>query len=238
MLDASLKKVRDAAAYVGIISHLYGQVPETELNPNRLSLTELEFREARRLNRPILIFIMGTEHPVTVANVERDPGKIEKLDVLRQEVKHSADDSMVYRVYREFNDFHEFEVAVTQSMAELHRHLEARAQAVQSSSSRRPSYLRQVVRIAPPQLIGRDQELATLVAFCLAPEVRESGDDSELTPRRYMLLRAPAWAGKSALMSTFVLTPPAELRELVCIVSFLLPLDLPVTILEPRLRQC
>src|SRR4051794_20870038 len=60
VIDSSLRKVRDAAAYVGIISRRYGQVPEDpSLNERELSLTELEFREARRLGRPILVFIMG-----------------------------------------------------------------------------------------------------------------------------------------------------------------------------------
>lgn len=48
VVDASLGKVCDAAAYVGVIGHSYGQIPDTDLNPERLSLTELEFREARR----------------------------------------------------------------------------------------------------------------------------------------------------------------------------------------------
>jgi hypothetical protein len=47
VIDSSLAKVRAAAAYVGVISRRYGQVPEDdEWNPERLSLTELEFREA------------------------------------------------------------------------------------------------------------------------------------------------------------------------------------------------
>jgi len=62
VIDSSLGKVRAAAAYIGLISHRYGNVPNSaELNPDGLSLTELEFREARRLGRPMLIFIMGSE---------------------------------------------------------------------------------------------------------------------------------------------------------------------------------
>ena len=65
VVDSSLRKVRDAAAYIGVISFRYGQVPDSaEGNPERLSLTELEFREARRLGRPMLIFIMGLDHDV------------------------------------------------------------------------------------------------------------------------------------------------------------------------------
>jgi hypothetical protein len=60
VIDSSLQKVRDAAAYLGIIGARYGNIPDSaEHNPERFSLTELEFREARALARPVLPFIMG-----------------------------------------------------------------------------------------------------------------------------------------------------------------------------------
>ena len=73
----------------------------------------------------------------------------------------------------------------------------------------RSAYLEQVRRIAPPKLIGRDSELADVAAFCL---------DEHRGP--YVWWRAPAWSGKSALMSTFVLRPPAIPTGRVRIVSF------------------
>lgn len=60
----------------------------------------------------------------------------------------------------------------------------------------RSQYRHQVERIAPLSLTDRSVELAELAAFCLAP----TGG--------YAWWRANAWAGKSALMSTFVLNPP------------------------------
>jgi hypothetical protein len=59
------------------------------------------------------------------------------------------------------------------------------------------AYLEQVRRIAPPQLIGRDTELAELARFSLDPGTA-----------RYAWWRAGPWAGKSALMSTFVVRQP------------------------------
>lgn len=60
----------------------------------------------------------------------------------------------------------------------------------------RSGYTEQVRDIAPAKgLIGRDTELAELTAFC-------AGDES------YVWWQATPWAGKSALMSTFVLHPP------------------------------
>src|SRR5258708_3661244 len=55
VIDSSLQMVRDASAFIGVISRKYGQTP----HPDGLSITELEFNEALRLDRPILLFIMG-----------------------------------------------------------------------------------------------------------------------------------------------------------------------------------
>jgi hypothetical protein len=125
VIDSSLRKVRDAAAYIGVISHKYGQIPDPGAgNPDGYSLTELEFREARRLGRPILIFIMGEDHDVKLADVERDPAKAAKLDAFRAGAKQVTAGSSVQRVYKEFSSLGEFEVAAAQSVAELRRFLD------------------------------------------------------------------------------------------------------------------
>ena len=65
----------------------------------------------------------------------------------------------------------------------------------------RSAYRKQVGRIAPPELVGREAELRELAAYCTEPGRGP-----------YVWWQAPAWAGKSALMSTFVLHPPAGVR--------------------------
>ncbi len=128
VIDSSLRKVREGAAYVGIIGARYGDIPDSaEHNPERLSLTELEFREARRLGRPVLLFIMGPEHDVKERDVESDPEKRRKLGDFREDAKRIAANSQVHRVYKVFNSLSEFEVAATQSVAELRRYLDERA---------------------------------------------------------------------------------------------------------------
>ena len=67
------------------------------------------------------------------------------------------------------------------------------------------AYLEQVRRIAPPELVGRHGELAELTRFCVAAGAGP-----------YAWWQAGPWAGKSALLSTFVLHPPPGVR----IVSF------------------
>lgn len=104
VLDSSLEMVRDAAAYVGVISRKYGQIPVCpKRNPKGLSITELEFDEATRLGRPILLFIMGDKHPVTEADIELKPAKRKKLEAFRKKAKLMSPDSKVHRIYEEFN---------------------------------------------------------------------------------------------------------------------------------------
>ena len=62
----------------------------------------------------------------------------------------------------------------------------------------RSAYRKQVERIVPPELVGREAELQELAAYCTEPGRGP-----------YVWWQAPAWAGKSALVSTFVLHPPA-----------------------------
>lgn len=88
MIDSSLQKVRDAAAYACIIGARYGSVPDSpECNPDGLSLAEMEFREARDLGRPMLVFIVGSDHEVKQRDVELDPGKRRKLEAFREEAQ-------------------------------------------------------------------------------------------------------------------------------------------------------
>ncbi|MFE9405409.1 hypothetical protein ACFYNY_27345 [Streptomyces sp. NPDC006530] len=70
-----------------------------------------------------------------------------------------------------------------------------------ATSAVRSAYWEQVRRIAPPELVGREAELAELAAFCTT----ESGP-------AYTWWRADAWAGKTALMARFALRPPAGVR--------------------------
>ncbi|MGW5066813.1 hypothetical protein ACWEQJ_11970 [Streptomyces cyaneofuscatus] len=68
----------------------------------------------------------------------------------------------------------------------------------------RSAYLSQVRRIAPERLQSRASEVDKLNHFCTDPE----------PGAQYMWWRAEAWAGKSALLSTFVLDPPPGVRVL------------------------
>ncbi|MBS1827997.1 MAG: DUF4062 domain-containing protein [Acidobacteria bacterium] len=80
LIEASLSMVREASAYIGVIGRRYGHVPRCRnRNPKKLSLTELEFNEALRLNLPTILFVMGPEYPQADTHREQNPSKQRQL---------------------------------------------------------------------------------------------------------------------------------------------------------------
>jgi tetratricopeptide (TPR) repeat protein len=188
LIESSIEKVRDSAAYIAIIGRRYGSVPECAENPDGLSLTHLEFREAVRLGRPILVFIMSADHLLAESGFEFDPGKRAKLDAFREEAKFAGGD--VHQVYKEFNDLASFATAATQSIAELRQMLEVAEPAPVDESDipaapalySRPRYL------GSHSFVGREAQLATLSDWA-----RPSGQHAVL------LFEAIGGSGKSIL---------------------------------------
>ncbi|XVS61801.1 hypothetical protein ACQPYE_26345 [Actinosynnema sp. CA-299493] len=84
---------------------------------------------------------------------------------------------------------------------------------VDAARSIRSAYLAQVQALAPNSIEGRNDELNALAAFC----------SSESTAENYLWWQAEAWSGKSALLSWFVLHPPAGVH----VVSFFITSRLP-----------
>ena len=125
LVDSSLQMVQDGWAYIGIIGHKYGQTPQDpKRNSTELSITELEFNEALRLDRPILLFVMGEEHHVLPRDVEPDAGKKEKLNLFRERAKLMRPGSQVHRVYAAFNSLEEFTRKAIHAAAGLRRYLD------------------------------------------------------------------------------------------------------------------
>lgn len=203
VIASSLQKVRDGSAYMGVISHKYGQVPECpDRNPDGLSLTELEFNEARRLGRPILLFIMGDDHTVKPADVELDPQKRERLKAFRESAKQLRSDSMLHRIYDVFNSVQEFERSAERSVAVLRNFLENRARSqsaiirsapVQPTPDlnpipRPPAFYAEPPYIGSHRFIGRMAQLETLNDWALPA-----------TPQPILLFEAIGGTGKSML---------------------------------------
>lgn len=195
VVDSSLQMVQDASAYVGVISRKYGQIPECpERNPDGLSLTQLEFNEARRLGRPVLLFIMGDDHLVKASDVETDPEKIKKLEAFREDAKHPRSDSSVHRVYRTFNNLHEFGLAATQAIATLRRHLQDAAPPTRPGKGgpdpipTPPAFYAEPPFIGMHDFVGRQAQLDMLNDWAAAAD-----------PHPILLFEAIGGAGKSML---------------------------------------
>ncbi|WP_176793407.1 DUF4062 domain-containing protein [Rhodospira trueperi] len=199
VLTESLRMIDDAAAYIGVISHKYGQIPpDPERNPDDLSITELEFNRALDLNRPILLFIMGEKHRVEPANVELDGEKRRKLEAFRERAKQMGHGSRLHRVYVVFNSLEEFGEKVGPAIGNLASDLEPRAAApdpvaLASASPRAPhppAFHAVPDYIGSHRFLGREQELRALDAWAGAM-------DADAPP--LMLIEAIGGSGKSIL---------------------------------------
>ena len=174
IIDSSLQMVGDSAAYIAIISHKYGQIPKcAKRNPRNLSITELEFDEAQRLNRPTLLFIMGEKHQVMPGNVETNASKRRKLSAFRERAKKMTHDSQVHRIYATFQSLEEFKSQAIHAVANLRRYLDEQPSAVQDQSvivieaepntiPAPPDFYAEPPYIGSHEFLGRQAELERL----------------------------------------------------------------------------
>jgi Domain of unknown function (DUF4062) len=109
----SLEKVEKSQVYIGIFALRYGFIKDDPLrNPDRLSVTELEYRHALKLGIPTLIFIAKKSHQFEEDQIDFDPEKREKLKRLKDELGSSV-------IAGFFNDPAELRSLVLQSLHEL-----------------------------------------------------------------------------------------------------------------------
>jgi len=109
IIESSLDMVEKAHAYVGIVSHRYGGVPEDKKrNRDNLSITELEYRRALERGIPVYMYLMGEDHPVKARDVEAT----EKLQELRADAKKRS-------ICAEFSSVEQLKSLVLQSFHEL-----------------------------------------------------------------------------------------------------------------------
>lgn len=200
VLDSSLEMVQDSEAYIGVISHKYGQTPKCpERNPDQLSITELEFNEALRLGRPILLFIMGEKHQGIKKDFEQDPAKQKKLNAFRERAKKSSSASSVDRVYAVFENIADFEVKINRSLLELKEHLYSTFDTVEEETSPKNTNKDLIIPAAPAlyakpdyigshQFVGRQAELDSLSDWA-----------NRADPTNLLLFEAIGGTGKSIL---------------------------------------
>src|SRR5215472_7311791 len=173
LIDASLAKVDEADAYIGMISYRYGQMPNSaDRNPDKLSLTELEFRHALARGIPICMFIMHDDHPVPKHAVNKEGGSKKKLQAF---VRLAQKD----RIYAEFKSVEDLKAKAVQSLISLREALDKRALVDSSSSEntadpvppaqgktaptdRSPTALSNIPISVPRHFLGRDEALTAI----------------------------------------------------------------------------
>jgi tetratricopeptide (TPR) repeat protein len=157
LIAASLAKVDEADAYVGLISYRYGQTPVCqERNPDQLSLTELEFRRALARGIPICMFIMHDDHPVPRRAVGEERGAEQKLASFLQLAKKD-------RIYAEFKSVDDLKAKVIQSLIELRGVLEQMPEAGSSGDVTKTRHALTNIPISVPHhFLGRDDDLAAI----------------------------------------------------------------------------
>ena len=77
-LERSLLDVAACDLFIGIIAWQYGWVP-TAGNPERLSITEMEYRHAKKHGKPCLMFLLDENAPVQFKFVDFPPARIREF---------------------------------------------------------------------------------------------------------------------------------------------------------------
>ncbi|HRO52298.1 MAG TPA: DUF4062 domain-containing protein [Alicycliphilus sp.] len=91
-LDKCLRDVRDSDVYIGLFAWRYGYVPRAG-NPQRRSVTELEYLEAKKHKKPCLIFLTDNRAPwppdqMDSTTGDNDSGK--KIAALRKALREKG----------------------------------------------------------------------------------------------------------------------------------------------------
>jgi len=85
-LKFTLQKVYVADVFVGILGDRYGAIPDDPDNPDRLSIGELEYREAIRQGRPCLMFVRDPDASARPGAIEAKEEQA-KLSAFRERIR-------------------------------------------------------------------------------------------------------------------------------------------------------
>jgi hypothetical protein len=120
IITNSLAMVDEAHVYVALISHYrYGQVIEdAEMNPQGLSVTELEYRRAEQLGLPLCIFLQDESVLALPSDVLKEAANFDKLMAFRARASDAR------RINARFGDAKDIKASLTQSLARLKNVLE------------------------------------------------------------------------------------------------------------------
>lgn len=197
-----LKDVEDADIYVGLFAFRYGYVPpENHGNPNKLSITELEFRHAEALKKPCLTFFVDekTPWPNVFSDAYHADDKGKRIKTLRQHL-------LSEKLASSFSAPHELSTLVLAAVA---KHLNVG----KSSEPTHPTEAAEAATVfwdiekqgSPyPGLLHFTRKYAP-VFFGRDAEVREILDRLREPEGRFMIISGDSGVGKSSVVDAGLL---------------------------------
>jgi serralysin len=193
-VDKCLADVADSDAYLGIFAWRYGFIPSRD-NPEKQSITELEYRKAKELGRPCLIFLSQEDAPwpATMMDAQTgDAGAGERIKQLRAEF---ADAHMVSYFSTPDQLASRVAAAIFQVNVGMTREHE-----VSDASERRPSTGRARPRAKYPKLWSP----GSVLRVCFI----QRNPSFERAIRRYL----PLWSVYANVQFEFLADKDAEVR--------------------------
>ncbi|MBL8165663.1 MAG: DUF4062 domain-containing protein, partial [Anaerolineae bacterium] len=209
-ISVSLELVDKSEIYIGIIGMRYGYIPDDPArNPQRLSVTELEYRRARERGIPVLLYLMHPDHPVPPRKAgeadtftEQSAEGIDKLKSLKAEMEKN-------HVVGYFRSPEELRALIIQS---LHDPDVIKAAEAKASESDKPTPTPDPLGIPrPPQLYSLPPYALTNTFIGRAAELRML-DEWARGDQPVMVIEAIGGMGKSALTWEWVRQQAAAQR--------------------------
>ncbi len=192
-IKVSLEMVDKADIYIGIYAWRYGWVPEFD-NPGKISITEMEFNRAVERKIPILVFLIHTEHPLTIEMVETDKDAQKKLAELKARASKGRGRS-------EFKSTHDLRAEVVHALSDLKKREQGSSGEMATPDFHPPNLIPKPPEayIAHPysllqtkDVVGRQDELNLLTDWVTTNRVVPAGT-------RIITVEAIGGLGKSAL---------------------------------------
>jgi hypothetical protein len=201
-VDKCLKDVVTADIYVGIFAFRYGYVPpEAHGNPNGLSITELEFRQAASLKKPCLTFVVddSTPWPPKFDDARTAEDKGVRVNRLREHLLNE-------KLASSFSNPHELAALI---LAAVTKHMDENKKPPVTGIDEGTSSLSATWDIEKngspyPGLMHFTRKYAP-VFFGREAEVREILDRMVLPEGRFIIISGGSGTGKSSLVDAGVL---------------------------------
>ncbi len=209
-ISVSLELVDKSEIYIGIIGMRYGYIPDDPArNPQRLSVTELEYRRALERGIPVLLYLMHPDHPVPPPKAgepdtftEQSAEGSDKLKALKAEMEQK-------HVVGYFRSPEELRALIIQS---LHDPDVIKAAEAKAGESNKPTPTADPLGIPrPPQLYSLPPYALTNTFIGRAAELRML-DEWARGDQPVMVIEAIGGMGKSALTWEWVRRQAAAQR--------------------------